>query len=223
MVRKLWLITTCSAIAYVLVLASAIRISAQTSQSFQYVIPHFSSNAGSQLILSNLSSVNVNPEVALRDSSSGQLADTFITIGAGTEQRLTAASFALSSFEGSVVVTSKVRLAVIATVAAAGAFETIPSFETAFDPKNPILGATESIIPFSQGTTGRMRLTVFNPVNTQTSVVITPVQSNGSLMSSVQATIPPLGTLKEDIAVLFPQPASGPRDMSHLLIRVPTS
>jgi hypothetical protein len=42
-------------------------------------------------------------------------------------------------------------------------------------------------------------------------------------MGNVQATVPALGTLKEDIASLFPQPATGPVDMSHLLIRVPTS
>src|SRR5437016_3767518 len=121
MVRKFWFTAIWVGIAYVLALASAIRISAQTSQSFQYVIPHFSSNAGSQLILSNLSSADVNPEVALRDSATGQLADTFIIISAGTQQRLTAASFALSSFEGSVVLTSKVRLSVIATVAVGSA------------------------------------------------------------------------------------------------------
>src|SRR5579862_157487 len=223
MVRKLWLVTACGAIAYVLVLASAIRISAQTSQSFQYVIPRFSANAGSQLIISNLSNANAHPEIALRDSESGQLADTFISVGAGTQQRLTAASFALSSFEGSVVLTSPVRLSVLATVAAGNAFETIPAFETAFDPKNPILGATQSIIPFSQGTTGRMQLTVFNPNNTQSSIVITPVQSNGLLMNSVQATVPALGTLKEDISSLFPASAAGPLDMSHLLIRVPNA
>src|SRR6266446_4909335 len=80
MVRKLWLITTCSVIAYVLVLASAIRISAQTSQSFQYVIPHFSSGAGSQLILINLRRGQANPEVALHIPSRGPLDDTFISI-----------------------------------------------------------------------------------------------------------------------------------------------
>src|ERR1700745_2465094 len=122
MSRKLCLVVTCSAMAYVLILAGAIRTSAQTSQSFLYVVPHFSSSSGSQLIISNLSGVGATPEVALRDSSTGQLADTFLSIGAGTQQRLTAASFALGSFEGSVVLTSKVRLSVIATLAVGNAF-----------------------------------------------------------------------------------------------------
>ena len=223
MARKLRLLATCSAIASVLVLTSSIRISAQTSQSFQYVIPHFSANAGSQFIVSNLSGANANPEVALRDSESGQLADTFIFVGAGTQQRLTAASFALSSFEGSVVLTSAVRLSAVATIAAGNEFETVPAFEATVNPQNPLLGAPELIVPLSQGTTGQMQLTVFNPNNSQTSVIITPVQSNGLFMSSVQTTLPALGTLRENIASLFPQPASGPVDMSHLLIRVPTS
>src|SRR5262249_28286824 len=147
----------CVGIAYLIALASAIRISAQTSQSFQYVIPHFSSSAGSQLILTNLSGANINPEVALRDSAAGQVADTFISIGAGTQQRLTSAAFALPSFDGSVVVTSNVRMSVMATVASGSAFETVRSFESIIDPKNPgIIGMTDAIVPFSQGTTGRM-------------------------------------------------------------------
>src|SRR5215470_19666132 len=95
MSRRLCLVVTCSAMVYILILAGAIRISAQTSQSFLYVIPHFSSSAGSQLIISNLGGVGATPEVALRDSSSGQLADTFISVPPGTQQRLTAGSLAL--------------------------------------------------------------------------------------------------------------------------------
>ncbi len=223
MFRKFWLTIAGCAMAYVLILASAVGSSAQTGQSFQYVIPHFSASTGSQLLISNLSGVGASPEVALRDSSSGQLADTFISVGAGTQQRLTAASFGLSSFEGTVVVTSRVRLSVMATLAIGDAFETTSAFETAFDPGNPILGAAESIIPFSQGTTGLMRVTVYNPNTSQTTFVITPVQQDGTLLNSVQASVPALGTVKEDIAALFPQPVTGPRDISHLLIRVPSS
>src|SRR5262245_33047633 len=130
MSRKLCLVVTCSAMAYVLVLAGAIRTSAQTSLRFLYVIPHFRSSPGSQLLISNLGSAGATPEVALRDSSNGQLADTFIFVGAGTQQRLTAASFALGSFDGSVVLTSKVRLSVMGTLAVGSAFETVPAFET---------------------------------------------------------------------------------------------
>ena len=132
----------------------------------------------------NLSSVSVNPEVTLRDSNAGQFADTFITVGAGTQQRLTAASFGLSAFEGTVVVTSSARLAVIATIAAGNAFETLRASETVLDSKSPGSGATQLIVPFSQGTTGQTRLTIFNPNNTQTTVVIAPVQSDGSLTAT---------------------------------------
>ena len=223
MARKLWFISACIAIVFVVVFASAIRISAQTGQSFQYVIPHFSANEGSELVLSNLSGGTAHPEVTMSDSGAGQFADGFVTIGAGTQQRLTGASLGLSAFEGSVVVTSSVRLSVIATIAAGNAFETVRAIETALDPANPSSGATQLIVPFSQGTAGQMMLTIFNPNNAQTSVVLVPVGPDGLLMGQVQATIPPFGTVKEDISALFPQSGRVPRDMSYLLIRVPTS
>src|SRR5206468_1357525 len=95
--------------------------------------------------------------------------------------------------------------------------------ETALDPANPASGATQLIVPFSQGTTGQMKLTIFNPNNTQTSMVLVPVGPDGLLMGEVQATIPPFGTVTQDISALFPQSGAVPRDMSYLLIRVPRS
>ena len=88
MARKLTLIFVCSAIAYVVILGTAIPVFAQTTQNFQYVIPRFTGNAGSELIISNLSSVPANPEVTFRDSVQGLVADTTIAIAAGTQLRL---------------------------------------------------------------------------------------------------------------------------------------
>src|SRR5438045_3730877 len=120
MVRKLSLISICSAIACLAITAMAISASAQTSLSFQYVIPRFSSNAGSELIISNLSGVLASLEVTFRDSGQTPAADTFTTIAPGTQRRLTAASFALSSFQGTVIVNSSTPLSVLAKLAAAG-------------------------------------------------------------------------------------------------------
>src|SRR5258708_40371066 len=125
MVRKLCLISICSAIACLAIVATAISASAQTTLSFQYVIPRFTSNTGSELILSNLSGVLASLEVTFRDSVQSQAADTFTTIAPGTQQRLTAASFALSSFQGSVIVKSSIPLSVLAKLSAAGGFETV--------------------------------------------------------------------------------------------------
>jgi len=213
MAGKLTLIFVCSAIVYLAMLGIAIPVLAQTTQTFQYVIPRFTGNAGSELIISNLSSVPANPEVTFRDSIQGLVADTTITISAGTQQRLTASSFSLSSFQGSVVVASSAPLSVIATLAAAGGFESVA----------PAASSADLIVPISQGTTGSMRLTIFNPDNRQTSVVIVPVATNGSAVGGAQLAVAALGTLTADIASLFPQSSGSPQDISHVLIHVPTT
>src|SRR6266566_9521022 len=88
----------------------------QTTGSFQYVIPHFNSNSGSEIILSNLSSVLASAKVTFRNSEQAQVADAGINIPAGAQLRLTAGSLALSSFDGTVIVVSSSRLSVIATL-----------------------------------------------------------------------------------------------------------
>src|SRR3989454_2077544 len=213
MARKLTLIFVCSAIAYVVILGTAIPVFAQTTQNFQYVIPRFTGNAGSELIISNLSSVPANPEVTFRDSVQGLVADTTIAIAAGTQLRLTAASFSLSSFERSVLVAGSSQLSVIATLAAAGGFESV----------TPATSSADLIVPFSQGKTGDMRVTFFNPDNRQTTVVIVPVETNGAVIGGAQLTVGALATLTADITSLFPQSSASPQDISHLLIHVPTT
>jgi len=212
MVRKLCLISICSAIACLVVLGTAISASAQPTLSFQYVIPQFTGNAGSELILSNLSGVLASVEVTFRNSA--QAADAFITVAPGTQQRLTAASFALSSFQGSVIVKSSSPLYVLAKLSAAGGFETVA----------PAASSDSLIVPFSQGTTGDMMVTVFNGDSSQASAVFLPVAADGSVLGEVAVTIPALGTVTQDIAAVFPQPGFGPsHDISHVVIRVPTS
>ena len=93
MFRRFCLVSLCSVIAWVALLATAIPVLPQSTPTFQYVIPRFSSNAGSQLILSNLSGVLASPEVAFRDTAHGIGVGAIISVAAGTQQRLTAASF----------------------------------------------------------------------------------------------------------------------------------
>jgi len=47
------------------------------------VIPHFNSNSGSEIILSNLSSVLASAKVTFRNSEQAQVADAGINIPAG--------------------------------------------------------------------------------------------------------------------------------------------
>src|SRR5437016_5197011 len=212
--RRIYIGLFCSLVATVAILATAIPVSTQTTGSFQYVIPHFNSNSGSELILSNLSSVLASAKVTFRNSEQAQVADAGINIPAGAQLRLTAGSLALSSFDGTVIVVSSNRLSVIATLSTGSGFESAV----------PATSGTDLIIPFSQGTTGRMKATIYNPDDRSTSVVILPIAPDGTVLGNAAPTVAALGTLKLDIATLFPQPSTGPlRDISHLLIRVPKS
>jgi hypothetical protein len=212
MFRRLWLTSLCSVIAYMALWTTPIPVLPQSTPSFQYVIPRF--NAGSELILSNLSGVLASPEVAFRDTAHGIGVGSIISVAAGTELRLTAGSFGLSSFEGSVIVTSAVPLSVTARLSAAGAFETIASASA----------SNTLIVPFSQGTTGRMQVTMFNPDSTQANVVISIVGTDGSILGSVNRNVPGLTAVIEDLSVTFPQAGvGGLRDISHVLLRAPSS
>ena len=107
--------------------------------------------------------------------------------------------------------TSTVPLSVTSRLAAAGGFETIA----------PATASNTMIVPFSQGTTGRMQVTMFNPDATQATVVISLVGADGSILGNVQRIVPALTTITEDLSVNFPQSGvGGPRDISHVLLRV---
>src|SRR2546427_1315218 len=212
--RRIYIGLFCSLVATVAILATAIPVSTQTTGSFQYVIPHFNSNSGSELILSNLSSVLASEKVTFRSSEQAQVADAGINVPAGAQLRLTAGTLAVSSYDGTVIVVSSSRLSVIATLSTGSGFESVV----------PATSGTDLIIPFSQGTTGRMKVTIYNPDDRSTSVVILPIAPDGTVVGNAAPTVAALGTLKLDIATLFPQPSTGPlRDISHLLIRVPKS
>src|SRR5215475_6156339 len=97
-------------------LAAAISGSAQSTPSFRYVIPRFSSTSGSELVVSNLTSRLATPEITLVNSATQQVSDIFMNIQAGTQTRFTAQSLGFSAFAGPVLITSGVPLSVMATV-----------------------------------------------------------------------------------------------------------
>ncbi|MBI2150401.1 MAG: hypothetical protein HYU27_07330 [Acidobacteria bacterium] len=212
MLHKLRSIWTLRFIACMSMLAATTpAAAAQTSQDFHYVIPRFTSNAGSQLIISNLSSRLVTPTVRLIDAASAQLVEVTVPFQPGAEGKLTPASFGLSSFDGSVVIDSSAPLSVLAALGGPGGIEIV----------GPAASSNTLFIPFSEGTTGNMQLTLFNEESTSTTVVITAVAPGGSNLGVVQRVIPGLTTLTESVSALFPKPASGSsRDISHLVIRV---
>jgi hypothetical protein len=209
MFRTAGFIRACTMMACVLSLFSAIPAFAQETQSFHYVIPGFNSNEGSELIISNLSGRLATPEVTLVDSVQSQSVTIIIPFQAGGQGRLTPASFGLSAFDGTVVVKSSVPLSVTASLAGQAGFETI----------GPATSAGALIVPFSQGTAGAMKLTLFNDETTSTTVVINAVAADGSILEAVQRVIPTRGTHSEDVRGMFPYSGLVPRDISHLVIR----
>src|SRR5436190_5835126 len=96
--------------------ASATPVLAQTAQSFRYVFPKFNSNAGTELIVANLSSRVATPEITMVDVNTNTFADVFVNIQAGTQARFSSRTLGLSAFNGSVFVTSSVPLSVVATI-----------------------------------------------------------------------------------------------------------
>ncbi len=196
-------------IACALFLTTAVPASAQGTQAFHYVIPKFTSTAGSELILSNLSSRLVTPQVTLLDASSKRVS-TFIPVQPGTQQRLVSAAFGFTSFFGSVTVDAPAPLSVTAKLAGIGGFETL----------EPASSSGILVVPFSVGTTGVQELTIFNEEANATTVVITAFTPDGSIFGAVQRTIPGHGIVVEEVSALFPPPPSGAtRDVAYVSIR----
>jgi hypothetical protein len=196
-------------------LLAALPATAQNASSFRYVIPRFSAAPGSELIVANLTNRLATAEFTLADSGAGQFVDLFVNIQAGTQARFTSQSFGLSSFGGSIMVTSSVPLSVVATpVDSAGRLETVQAAAT----------STELIIPFGPGNTGSAEVTVFNGEQAATSVVIAAIDPTGETVAVAQRTIPDFGTLVENTNSLFPQAAfSQPRNIAHIVVRATTN
>ena len=193
------------------------------SGNFRYVFPVFNSQTRSELILGNLGSSAVTAEITLLNSNTSTPADGFVNIAAGSQQRLTAASFGLSSFSGSVVVNASSPLSVVATVAdASGNFETV----------GPAASAEALIVPFGPDTDGSMDLTLFNPQSAASAVVLLVMAPDGSTIGSGQVIVPPLGTISANINAFVPQTAFTPqnaldphpaftqgKEISHVVVR----
>jgi carboxypeptidase family protein len=191
--------------------------------NFQYVFPIFNSQTGSELILNNMSSTGMTVEVTLLNSSTNIFADGSVNVAAGSQQRLTAASFGLSSFSGSAVVTATRPLSVLATLGdSSGNFETVA----------PVSSGDVLIVPFGPDTDGSMAVTTFNPQSAASSVFLLVVAPDGSTLGSGQVVVPALGTISTGINALVSQTTSTPlnalsphpgstqqREISHVVVR----
>src|SRR5579883_2879442 len=137
---KFGFVLACTVVASMMGLIAPCGAFAQfTSPKFQYVFPLFNSQAGSEVVVDNLSGSIASVEVILADSSTNTLVDATATIAARSQQRLTAASFGLSSFSGTIYLNATVPISAVATLAdSSGHFETVA----------PAASADTVIVPF---------------------------------------------------------------------------
>jgi hypothetical protein len=182
-----------------------------TAQSPQYVIPEFNGNPGSELILANLSGNSVSAEVTLIDSTTLQAVNSAVTVQAGTEQHLTAGSFGLSAFNGSVLLNTSAPLSVLATLA-----DTLGGFETI----RPASSSGTVVVPFVPGAGGSMNVTIFNPQASTTTVLISIVAPDGSTIATVQIPVPAMAAITQNVSALVPIATFGSnRDVLHAVVR----
>ncbi len=214
MLRRLRSVAACGVVACLMILSSKLPAQTQSTAGFRYVLPGFNGNSGSELVISNLSSRRISPELIFFSSDGSRAVDTTLSILAGSQVRFTAASFGLGSFSGTVMVNSSTALGTEARIAdEAGKFESI----------GPAPNGSTLLVPFVPGADGLMDLTIFNPTAAATNVTIIAVASNGEQVGTVQRGVPALGTLVESVDGLFPETAAVNQDIGHLVVRTLTN
>src|SRR5438093_1624374 len=152
------------------------------AQGFSYVFPGITTN--NQITIGN---INTQPAAVIIDfyDTSGKINSVPVELAPGQQTRANPATVSLTSFTGSVVITSSVPLA-----AAADQFEGA----TAFDFFYPSQMGTNLLIPFLPVADASADVSVFNPGPNQAEVKVALVQSDGTHTQTRTATVDPLHT-----------------------------
>ncbi len=149
---------------------------------FSYIFPGITTN--NDITIGNINSVPTTVTINFYDTSS-KLNTINVDLLPGAQTRVNPNTVALTTFTGSVVVTSPVALAV-----SADQFEGNSPFEFFYASEL----APNLLIPFLPGDTGTVDVNVFNPGPNQAEVKVVLVQSNGQHTTSRTATLDPLHT-----------------------------
>jgi hypothetical protein len=147
-----------------------------------YIFPGITTN-------NNITIGNLNPDPAVVSisfyDSSGKLNLLTQELAAGTQTRVNPNTVALTSFTGSVVVTSAAKLTV-----SADQFEG----NTAFDFIYPVQLASNLLIPFLGSDGGTVDVSIWNPGPNQAEVKLVLVTSGGAHNTTQTAVLDPLHT-----------------------------
>jgi Family of unknown function (DUF5719) len=153
-----------------------------SAQGFSYVFPGITTN--NQITIGN---INPQPASVIIDfyDSSGKINSVPVDLAPGQQTRANPATVSLTTFTGSVVITSSLPLA-----ASADQFEGA----TAFDFFYPSQVGTNLLIPFLPLDSASADVFVFNPGPNVAEVKVALVQSDGAHTQTRTATIDPFHT-----------------------------
>src|ERR1051326_2694674 len=152
------------------------------AQGSSYVFPGITTN--NQITIGN---INTQPASVIVDfyDTNGKINSVSVDLAPGQQTRVNPATVSLTTFTGTVVITSSVPLA-----ASADQFEGA----TAFDFVYPSQVGTNLLIPFLPVSDASADVNVFNPGQNQAEVKVALVQSDGTHTQTRTATIDPLHT-----------------------------
>src|SRR5262245_33367181 len=152
---------------------------AQNGQS--YIFPGITTT--DTITIGNLNPQATTATIAFYDSS-GKLNSLTVELGAGTQTRVTPTTVALTSFNGSVVVSGPLALTV-----SADRFEG----STGFDFIYPSEASTDLVIPFLPSGAS-VDVNIFNPGTNAAEVKVVLMQATGAHTEARTATVDPLHT-----------------------------
>src|SRR5215471_18026191 len=131
---------------------------------FSYIFPGITTN--NDITIGNISSQPATVSISFYDSAA-KLNSLTVTLTPGTQTRVNPSTVSLTTFTGSVVISSPVQLAV-----SADQFEGA----TAFDFMYPSVLSTNLLIPFMPADQASVDVNIFNPGPNQAEVKVVLVQ-----------------------------------------------
>src|SRR5438552_2255024 len=173
---------TIARVSIMLLVFLSLQSSGFAQSGFSYIFPGITTN--DNLTIGNLNPQPTTATIAFYDSS-GKLNSLTAELGAGTQTRVNASTVALTSFNGSVVVSGPLPLAVSADQFEGAAFDFIYPSEL----------STSLVIPFAPGaSSGSIDVNVFNPGPNQAEVKVVLMQADGAHTNVRTATLDALHT-----------------------------
>jgi len=171
----------------------------QAGQPVPYYFPGASVNT--DIVIANINTQSVTVTVAFYQTS-GELNSSTILLEPGKQTRLNPTSVGLTTFAGTIVVTSGLPVAVSASV--------FPG-DTSFDFVYPSQPGTELLVPFAPLDTASIDVNLFNPGIEQAQVSVVMLKDDGNIQSSSTTTLDPSHSTTVSLAAT--------PNTTHLVIR----